>query len=106
VGERQALQAREARGASQRKREREHISALVPCGAQRQYLYVCTGKASKLSTDSSRIFFQRQYLYFCTSKASKVSTDAVVFQTNVLESWVARQRCGAEQRASVFVLLC
>jgi hypothetical protein len=52
-------------------------------GAQRQYLYVCASKASKVSPDSVEIAkefgnpltrAQCQYLYVCTSNASKVST--------------------------------
>jgi hypothetical protein len=38
----------------------------------RQYLYVCTSKASKLIVPQ----LLRQYLYVCTSKASKLSTSA------------------------------
>ena len=57
------------------------------CGAQRQFLYFCTSKASKLSirrycdqllstrcTLHATCGAQRQRLYFCTSKASKLST--------------------------------
>jgi hypothetical protein len=46
----------------------------------RQYLYICTSKAGKVSTCRLPISagsFLRQYLYFCTSNAgSKVSTPA------------------------------
>ena len=55
---------------------------------QRQNLYFCTSKASKLSTSNLGFHFvlanmplplqmdglRRQYLYFCASKASKLST--------------------------------
>jgi hypothetical protein len=55
-----------------------------PVCAQRQYLYFCTSKASKLrslsvsacdfSANTPPVCAQRRYLYFCTSKASKLST--------------------------------
>ena len=45
------------------------------CGVElRQYLYLCTSKASKLSTCGVEL---RQYLYLCASKASKLSTCGV-----------------------------
>ena len=49
---------------------------------QRQYLYFCGSKASKLSTSvlvgALDDHPQQQYLYFCTSKASKLSTSVFV----------------------------
>jgi hypothetical protein len=43
---------------------------------ERQYVYFCTSKASKLSASASllgSVETERQYVYFCTSKASKAS---------------------------------
>ena len=48
-------------------------------GLLRQYLYVCTGKASKLALLTLGEPLQRllrQYLYFCTNKARKLRTSA------------------------------
>jgi hypothetical protein len=49
---------------------------------QRQYLFFCTSKASKLRTLTAcaRICLLRQYLYFCTSKTSTlVPVKQVIF---------------------------
>ncbi len=45
----------------------------------RQYLYLCTSKASKLeegAAATSKKALLRQYLYLCTSKASKLEEGA------------------------------
>jgi hypothetical protein len=80
---------------------------------QRQYLYFCTSKASKLSTcevvRTGRILLEVapflpeqlcQYLYFCTSKASKLSTCS-----RSLHVCPSTPRSLSTAAASAFVLL-
>ena len=61
------------------------VNAGDEVGQQRQYLYFCTRKASKLSPKApvvnvgDEVEQQRQYLYFCTRTASsKLSPKAPV----------------------------
>ena len=101
-------------------------------GVQRQFLYFCTSKASKVRTwracraaasllrvphlrkGNLDVGAQRQYLYFCTSKASKVSTwrlqqwmtawHSIGKATHSLQRLQKLQQAAMRRAASVFVL--
>jgi hypothetical protein len=51
----------------------ETEAGCVGIETERQHLYFCTSKASRLRTCDG-IETECQYLYFCTSKASRLST--------------------------------
>jgi hypothetical protein len=91
------------------------------CGAQRQFLYFCTSKASKLSirrycdqllstrcTLHATCGAQRQRLYFCTSKASKLSTSDCGQSVSCRAAGAELQRlcCSSAAAATALLQLC